>query len=266
MASGSNGSFKTLNELHSLFDLLAGGLGNDPTLYVISVDWVGCGACGSPSSPYLAARDALPARYRNRDPLPRFGTIDWRLADSFGEPAIQSYKLLLYLTRTKKQLLGGGRSVETFTNLDETAYWRPKFPQLFFIDGRRIDQDVLRLLNSDDTFHDYVDSLVLSPLLSHHEQIVNAESVMDSTNRVLSGDLKLGFSDVRDRLACCIDSTTGVLVQLTNYNMYRADGDRPEDFVTDEFYKSCDCVIDRFYAGAMEPADCVAFDRRCKDA
>lgn len=262
MSSGSSGSFKPLNELHYLFDFLAGGLAGNPTLYVISIDWVGCGACGTPDSPYLAVRDSLPARYRDCDPPPRFGLIDWRLAASFSEPVIQSYKLFLYLTRTKKQLFGGARLVETFTNLDEAAYWRPKFPQLFFIDGRKIDKDTLRSLISDDVFYQFVGSLSDSPLLSHQDQIVDSGNLMASTKRVLSGDLKLDYPNIIDRLSGCIDADVGVLMQLTNFNMYKADGDNPDDFVADAFYKSCDCVIDRFYTNKIESTDCVAFDRR----
>ena len=42
----------------------------------------------------------------------------------------------------------------------------------------------------------------------------------------------------------------------------KADGDKPEDFMRDEFYAACDCVIDRYATTPVTPSDCVVFDRR----
>ena len=234
--------WKPLYDPKSLLDFLRAVAENDE-LALISVDWTGCPACGT-GSPYIKTLAKLPDRYKTRDV--RFGYLYWRdplLSDDLRPVVTQSYKLFLHLTASEKQLFGGARPVETFTAFPPN--WRPKFPQLFFLDGTRSSTNTIKTLKV----------LQIGGTLFHPEKEVQGTGTL-----CLSGDLKLTEPIVRSALDHGVPEKA-LLLQMTNYHLYRAAGDHDEDFVKDLFLQTCDRVVSQFERPRVNPAICFRFER-----
>ena len=211
----------------------------------VSVDWGGCLACGADSA-YITALNKLPRRYRKHNFS--FAYIQWRdpgvYPPDFKAAITPQYKLFLHLTAAKSQLYGGGRKVETFTDIDEN--WRPKFPQLFALDGSRISASRIRALQK----------LHSADLLFHP----SLGKVPGGGKTCYSGDLRLGDFAVRHAVQNAL-ADDSVLLQFTNFHLYRASGDRNSDFVKTAFFNSCDCVVDQFLKQPEIPEMCHRFER-----
>lgn len=259
----------------SLFSFLANAY-SDQALGIISIDWGGCPACLE-ESPYVAFRNSLPFRWQGRSADLMYGICTWRKTVSppdFSEPVHRSYKLLQYALRTHEQRYGGCKTFETFTNLDEPSYWRPKFPQLVFIDGQ--DIDIARLNELSDL---HTDGKLWAPFYGNFEtnslfdylsvekgRLDSAElddkerAELKAMRRAQSGDLQIVNDDTRRAVGAML--ANALLLQLTNYNLYNADGDPPAGFMLSETIDSCDCVVTQFETDRLAQTNCFRFDRR----
>jgi len=227
---GTNPNVQPLKSiLEFLGEIHAGG-----QLGVISVDWEGCFACVHDSEYVeafgnLASNDLLNAQY---------GRIYWRNGedgqfDGFEEPVNWGYQLFVEMARTKTQWFGGGRTVETLTDRDH--YFRPKFPQVFFLDGSRINIDVLSFIKQ-----------------------------AEASGELFWGrsDLRIGTkppNDLQNALSAVL-ADDALLLQLTNYNLYEDEND--QKFRPTEFAAMIELVKNAFEASGRPITDCVVYDRR----
>lgn len=227
----------------------------------ITVDWEGCPACVGGSSIYIATLQKLPGRYCEMFPKVGidYGSIHWRQSydpdnpdgpPTFKNVVEQSYKAFLWMTAHKRQRYGGHRVVESFRDIP--GFIRPKFPQLFFLDGfhiavDRID-DLIKLHTAGDLFHPY--------------EVLDEEYAIAGC---YSGDLQFTKANVVDAvtgaLADGLARDKSLLLQLTNFNMYSAAGDKNDDFMKELFLDSCDCVVSQFANRPENPANCIRFER-----
>lgn len=203
-------------------------------LGMISVDWLGCFACNL-GSPYVRSVEALAEAHSS---TMSSGRVLWRgevldQTDGFNNPVTWSYQLFHEMTRSGRQWFGGNRPVETFTNRDE--YFRPKFPQLFFLDGSKIDRDHLHTIRQfearSDLFYRAAD------LRIGHKPPGNLENAINAV-----------FPDA------------SILLQLTNYNLYRDAND--QDFHQGSFDQSAAQLLEAFAVPDRPAADCIVYDRR----
>ncbi|MEM7453013.1 MAG: hypothetical protein AAF456_01545 [Planctomycetota bacterium] len=223
----------------------------DNRLALVTVDWVGCPACFSESE-YIRTLGTLPGRYDGNGVEMAFGSLHWRSPEGFRytnpdliDVVNPSYKLFHQMTGRHEQVYGGRRNVETFTA--NPPNWRPKFPQLFFIDGREISAVGIEMLTSlyesGHLFHPFI-------------QPPNA----GGDPWVRSGDLNFTDDLVRRAVWNAL-GPQAVLLQLNNFHLYRAPGDRNEDFMKDAMLASCDHVVEQFEAQPETPQLSFRYER-----
>jgi hypothetical protein len=189
-------------------------------LLFVDVNWSGCSGCSNP--------ELGQAMFSQRVQLNTiFGSVTWKDGTDPNAPTHKEFTLFTEMVRGHRQHFGADLPVESYP----VPPWdRPHFPQLFFLDARRIDESSLcelcRLYSAGVLFHP-------------------------------SGELNLADSAVR--LAVYRTFQQGaVLIQLLNEHLFAVPNDQ---FQEPEFFATFECVLSQFRVVPNDPESCFRYER-----
>ncbi len=189
-------------------------------LLFVDVAWAGCSGC--------ANVDLGGAIFSDRVRLNSLeAKVAWKDGSDITLPTHKEFKLFIELMRGHQQAFGGDKTVESYPF---PPWDRPHFPQLCFIDPRRIDVsslDALCRLNQGGTLFNNND------------------------------DLNLTDSNVRLAVYRTFQQAA-VLLQMLNEHLFAVPNDQ---FQEPEFFASFDCVVDQFRRQPADPESCFRYDR-----
>jgi hypothetical protein len=156
-----------------------------------------------------------------------YASVSWKDDADPSKPTHKEFKLFTEMVRSHRQHFGADPIVESYA----VPPWdRPHFPQLFFLDPRRVDVvslcELCRLYKMGILFN--------------------------------SND-ELNLADSAVRLAVYRTFQHGaVLIQLLNEHLFAVPNDQ---FQEPEFFATFDCVLGQFRATPADPESCFRYER-----
>jgi hypothetical protein len=189
-------------------------------LLFVDVNWDGCSGCSN-----LELGQAMFSECVQLNSI--FASVSWKDDANPTKPTHKEFTLFTEMVRGHRQHFGADLLVESYP----VPPWdRPHFPQLFFLDPRRVDESSLRELCR-----------------------------LYTTGVLFTQDNDLNLADTQVRLAVYRTFQQGaVLIQLLNEHLFAVPNDQ---FQEPEFFATFDCVVNQFRALPSDPESCFRYER-----
>jgi len=196
------------------------------TLLFIDVAWLGCSGCANTD----VGSAIQQAQLKYPDVL--FRSLPWRDTSSYKSLVKPPFTVFAEIVRGHLQRLGAKQLVETYSCSPRWA--RPRFPQFFFIDGRKVATERVDRLEQFDDNGDIFNG--------NGELLLYLSGQNDTLRNTLTGILFHG----------------GVLLQLLNEHLF---GLSNLAFQRSAFDETFECVAKQFQFNPAEPMSCFRYER-----